>query len=214
MREETLRFRSEEKRPVVVAILAFVLTTVTVVAVNTYLHRAFMPDYSISRYVGTETWSAVVFALSNLVVAFCTLMYLYRVGEKWKFWRPYYWVVIMMMVGLIGLSACPIGYFDLPGQGYATSAPSRIHEVCSRLMFVCMLTVTAIVLFCNRASRATRLAAAIYVAYGAVCVFGYATTAPWFLQHTLLFESCYLFGFLAFCLGMQGRRKIEEKSDE
>lgn len=214
MKEQTLRFKIAEKRPIVVAILMFVLTSVMIVAVNSYLLRAFFPTYSISRYVGSATWSSVVFALANLIVAFCVLTYLYRVGEKWQFWRAYYWVVVMMAVGLIGLSACPIGYFDLPGTAYATSAPSHVHEICSRMMFICMLLVTGLVLLCGKASRATRIVAAVYVAYGFVCVFGYATAAPWFLQHVLFFESCYLFGFLAFCMGLQGRKKLEEECDE
>lgn len=70
-----------------VAILTFVLTTVLVVAVNSYMRKAFMPEYSISRYVGTETWSAIVFALANLVVAFSVLAYLYRVGRSGSFGR-------------------------------------------------------------------------------------------------------------------------------
>ncbi len=211
MSEGVSRLRITDKRPMVVAILMFVLTTVVTVAVNSYLLRAFMPGYSISRYIGSETWSAIVFALANFVVAFCALTYLYRVGERWRFAPGYYWVVVLMAVGLVGLSVCPIGYFDLPGSEYATSAPSHIHEICSRLMFVCMLMVAAIILFCKRASRLTRIVAAMYVAYGVVCVFGFMTEAAWFMRHVLLFESCYLFGFLAFCLGLQGRKSKERE---
>lgn len=207
MSEETPKFKGAEKRPIVVAILVFVLTTVSTVAVNSYLHKAFIPWYSISRYVGSETWNAIVFALANMLVAFSVLTYLYRVGEKWKFWRIYYWIVVAMAVGLVGLSVCPIGYFDLPGYGYATSVPSHVHEVCSRLMFLCMLLVVTMILFCKRASRVTRMVAAVYVAYGVVCVMGYCTHAEWFAKHLLLFESCYLFSFLAFCLGLQSQRK-------
>lgn len=212
MKERSLRFRITEKRPIVVAILLFVLPTVLIVAINSYLLKAFMPTYSISRYVGSATWSSIVFALANLVVAFCVLTYLYHVGEKWQFWRAYYWIVVMMAVGLIGLSACPIGYFDLPGMAYATSAPSHVHEICSRMMFMCMLVVAGIVLVCSKASRVTRMVAAMYVAYGLVCMTGYMTKGPWFFQHMLLFESCYIFGFLAFCMGLQGRKKISENN--
>jgi len=198
----------------VVAILIFVMTTVLTVAVNSYIRKALMLDYSISRYIGSETWSAIMLALANMVVAFSVLTYLYQVGEKWQFWRAYYWIVVLMAVGLVGLSACPIGYFDLPGEAYATSAPSHVHEICSRMMFVCMLVVAVMVLCCKKASRATRLAAAVYVAYGVACVFGYMTTASWFVRHMLLFESCYLFGFLSFCLGMQGRKGIEKGRED
>lgn len=210
MQERVARIRNVEKRPIMVAILVFVLTTVTIVLVNSYLLHAFMPWYSISRYVGSETWSAIVFVFANMVVALKVLAYLYKVGEKWQFWHGYFWVVVMMMVGLIGLSVCPIGYFDQPGAAYATSAPSHMHEICSRLMFVSMLVVASMVVFCKRASRVTRMAAAVYVAYGVVCVFGFMTEASWFVRHVLLFESCYLFGFLAFCLGLQSRRIQEE----
>jgi len=202
-REALRRIKNTEKRPIVVAILVFVLTTVTIVVVNSYLLGKFMPNYSISRYVGSETWSAIGFMMANLVVAMMVLKYLYMVGEKWGFGRGYFWVVVMMAIGLIGLSACPIGYFDV--VGYATSAPSHVHEICSRLMFVCMLVVATMILVCKPAVVATRLVAAVYTAYGVVCVFGYMTGAQWFVSHVLLFESCYIFGFLAFCLGLQGR---------
>lgn len=213
MRDGKTRLGVMEKRPIMVAILIFVLTTVLTVAVNSYLKQAFLPGYSISRYVGSETWSAVVFALANFVVAYCAAKYLYRVGEKWRVWRGYYWVVVLMAVGLIGLSVCPIGYFDLPGAGYATSVPSQVHEVCSRLMFVCMLVIAGMILLCQAANRVTRVVAAVYVTYGVVCVFGFLVKAPWFAQHLLVFEACYLFGFLAFCLGLQGSNKIQEKDN-
>lgn len=200
---QTIRIKQTERRPIVVALLAFVLTTVAAVTINSWLRQAFTPSYSISRYVGSETWSAIVFALANVVVAVNVLSYLYLVGERWRLARVYFWLVVAMMVGLIGLSACPVGYFDT--AGYATSVPSHVHEVSSRMMFCCMLAVAGMIVLCQRASRATRMAAAVYVAYGVVCILGYLTKAQWFLQHLLLFESCYLFGFLAFCLGLQGR---------
>lgn len=202
MKETVPRLRMLEKRPIVVAILIFVLTTVAIVIINSLMRRAFLLNYSISRYVGSETWSAVVFGVVNYVVAFSVLTYLYRVGEKWKFQRWYYWIVVLTVVGLVGLSMCPIGYFDQPGSEFASSAPSHVHEICSRTMFVGMMVLVAMICFSKKTSRVTRMMAVAYIIYGMLCALGFIIKAPWFLGNMLVFESCYTFGFLALCLGL------------
>lgn len=118
-----------------------------------------------------------------------------------------------MAVGLIGLSACPIGYFDLPGEAYATSAPSHVHEICSRLMFICMLVVAAIVLLCKSESSDADGSSGVCGVWAGMRFWVFYRGA-WFVSRVLVFESCYLFGFLSFCLGMQGGKKVEEGKDE
>lgn len=181
------------------ALAIFALSVVLIVAVNSFGH-GFHIWYSISRYVGLETWSAILFALGNLVVGILMIYYLYWVGGKIGATRGYYWLIVIIVMALLGLSACPIGYFDLPGEAYASSAPSIIHECCSRVMFAAMLIVAAVFALRERESLQTRIGCGIFLIYGIFCVAGYLAHAEWFRGAMLVFESLYLIGFMVMCL--------------
>ena len=68
-----------------------------------------------------------------------------------------------MECGGVQDSECCCGIYDF----------SRIHELCSRTMFFGMLMVATVIMLALAASRATRLWAGTYVAYGLVCVYGF-----------------------------------------
>lgn len=189
-----------KRRWMLEVILLFVSTASLAVIVNSLLGYGFHTEFSISRYVGLETWSAIVFALGNFVVAYLMVQYLYALGEAWKMSRWFYWLVVVMAIALIGLSVCPVGYFDSEWASYGTSAPSRIHELCSRLMFAMMLFVTMAVALRRDTSKETRFANLIFVAYGLLCLFGYLTKGAWFVNALLFFESSYLLSFMVLCL--------------
>lgn len=194
-----------EKKLIMWALGIFVVVSGGIVLINSFLMgHGWNFDYSISRYVGSETWSALVFMVANLAVAYLTLQYLYMLGEKWRLPRWFHWVVVVMAIGLVGLSAWPIAYFDPVGAEYAASGISRIHEICSRVMFFGMLMVATAMMLALPASRLTRLWCGIYVAYGLVCVYGFLTKEPWFAQMILVYESMYLAGFFVLCLCMNG----------
>lgn len=197
----------KEKRGIILAAGVFLLTALMAIIGNSLLGYGFQPTFSISHYVGLETWSAVIFAAGNFVVAFFMLYYLFLVGEKWGFRKWFFWVIVLMAIGLIGLSMCPIGYYDLEGAGWATSAPSRVHEICSRGMFVMMLIISARFASAQAVSKGTKVASLVFLLYGLFCVYGYLGGAGWFARHILLFESGYLLGFLALCLGLQGKEE-------
>lgn len=200
-----------QKRWMLEAIGVFVSTSLLAVTFNS-LQYGWHWDYSISRYVGLETWSAILFALGNVLVAGLFGRYLYTVSEKWQMPRWFYWVTVVMAMALIGLSVCPIGYFDLVGTGYASSAPSRIHEICSRLMFFCMLLMAFTVQWRGCVQTRVRCCCVMFVLYGFLCLSGYFLKADWFVQSVLVFESAYLLGFMILCLGFQG--KINQEAEE
>lgn len=195
-----------------VAIAVFLATSVLAVTLNSLAGVGLRFDYTISRYVGLKTWSAIMFALGNFVVAGAMLKYLYGVAENWKMPRWVFWLIVVMLVALIGLSVCPIGYFDPEWAKYGTSAPSLIHGLCSRTMFASMLVMMVMVVLCTLASRWTRIFAVIFLAYGIFCLYGYFSRVKWFEGAVLVFESLYLFGFMVLCLGLKSRKIKEGES--
>lgn len=193
------------KKMMLLAFAIFVATSGLAVIVNSLLGIGLRFDYTISRYVGLETWSAVVFALGNFVVAGAILYYLYEVIQVWKMPRVAYWCVVVMLVGLIGLSVCPIGYFDPVGAKYGTSAISLIHGLCSRTMFMTMMVMMLLVVLNVMASKMTRVLGVVFIIYGLMCLCGHLLRVGWFVNTVLVFESLYIMGFMVLCFGFKGK---------
>lgn len=201
------------RKLMLLAILVFLTTALCAVVVNSILGNGLHWNYSISRYVGLETWSAVVFALGNVFVATIMLYYLYGLGEEYGMSKWFYWVVVVMLCGLWGLSACPIGYFDPVGTYYGASAISRIHEFCSRVMFCAMLLAVSMLFYGEKMDRKRRIGAVLFIIYGLICTWAYIVDARWFINLTLIFESLYILGFMVWCLwcGYMKRPRKEVK---
>lgn len=197
-----------QKGLMLAALGIFLVEVVGIVEVNSLMGHGVHFEWTISRYVGLETWSAVVFAILNLVVMLAMLYYLYGVGESWRMERGFYVLVVTIVLALVGLSACPLGYFDVAGS---VSLISRVHEFCSRLMFMMMLVLALIVVTCSRASKTTRILVGIFVGYGLVCAYGFVVRAGWFVQGGLVFEAAYLLGFMGWCLSCQTKKTLVGK---
>lgn len=199
------------KKLMILALAIFGCTACAAVVVNSLTGVGLYFNYSISRYVGLRTWSAIVFAIGNFIVVGAMLKYLYSVAENWGMARWVYWLIIVMLIALIGLSVCPIGYFDPVGARYGTSSPSLIHGLCSRIMFASMLVMMLVVALCMMASKWTRISAVMFLAYGTVCLYGYFSHVAWFENTVLVFESLYLVSFMVLCLGFKGNNEVLAK---
>lgn len=197
--------RLSEKKELVVALVIFVLTSALAVVINSLVGYGWDTSRSISRYVGMETWGAVIFALGNFVVAALLGKYLWKKGEVWKMPRVYYYAVLVMGVSLIWLSMCPIGYFDIDGN---ISVISRLHEIASRTMFAIMALIFAMIALNKNCCKLLRQGAVAYLVYVVICILGYFSKASWFVPVFLFFEASYLVGFAIILLVCE-KRTIE-----
>lgn len=182
------------------ALAIFLVTAFASIIVNSTLFgHGFHLEYSISKYVGLETWSAVIFAIGNCFVAALFGKYLWKLGEAWKMPRLFYYLIIVMVVGLLGLSFCPSGYNDFAGQ---KSLITWLHEICSRTMFVAMMMEAALIAVWKKAGRLAHALCVAYVVYAVICIVGYFSDGEWFLPLVMVYETVYLAAFmimLAFC---------------
>lgn len=192
---------------IAVALAVFLVTSFAAIIVNsTLLGHGFHLEYSISKYVGLETWSAVLFTIGNFFVAALFGRYLWKLGEAWGMPRLFYYLIIVMVVGLLTLSFCPSGYFDFEGK---KNLITWLHEISSRTMFVAMMAEAALIAFWKKASRLAHALCVAYVVYAFICIIGYFTKGEWFLPLMMIYETMYLAAFmimLAFC----GMRDAEE----
>lgn len=204
--------RGGEKWQIWLTMAIFAVTMLAAVVGNSLMGYGWHINYSISRYVGLETWSAMLFALGNFVVAGLIGRYLYQVGEAWQMPRWFYWVVVLLAAGLVGLSVCPLMYFDHNG---IKSTPTMVHEICSRTMFAGMLVVAGTLLTRRGLNKVTKVYAAVFVVYGLLCCVGYLTKAGWFIGLMLFCEAAYIWGFMGLCIMIRERRldgKIKTKA--
>lgn len=189
-----MRSKLTRRGKMLVAMLVFVLTSSFAVVTNGLMQGGINLNYSISRYVGLATVSAVIFAIGNFVVTDFMAERLYGVGRALKMPKLFYWVVVVMAVALIGLSVCPVGYFDLaPG---VESIPSLVHQVCSRVMFVCMLLTSTWLALHSGVTKWAKLWCVLYTVYAVICAVGFILEFEWFISWILIFESCYLLWFM------------------
>jgi len=183
-----------KKRGLVWGLLFFVVVEAIIIIANSLIQKSFRIGWSISTYVGLQTWSAVVFALSNCVVAGLLAQYLWKLGRAWSMPRLYYYCCFLAIVGLIWLSFCPVGYFDVGGQ---TSIISFAHQIASRLMFIMMLLVAVMLAGRSKSTPRSQAALAVFVVYAFVCVAGYMTEAVWFMPVIMVYETLYIVGFVS-----------------
>lgn len=188
-----------KRKMILLAMMIFILTAGLAVLCNsTIWGYGLHLEYSISRYVGLEAWSSVMFTLGNIIVAGCIASYLYYLAEIWRLPRWFYWLVIVMVVMLLALSFCPVCLFD-PAPG-VKSVPTFIHEVSSRTMFLAMLLAAIVFMVCGRVHGQARRQSLYFATFGVICVCGYLSGMDWFLNLVLIFETTYLLWFMFLCL--------------
>lgn len=197
------------KRSCLIAALAiFLIAALTAVLINSFvMGYGFSTGRSISRYVGFEMWSAVVFAVGNFFVSGVMGVFLWRLGKLWEMPRVYYYCVFLMVLGLISLSVCPIGLCDIDGQ---KSLVSLIHELSSRTMFIMMMVAAGLMAMKPYGTKASCILCVTYVVYGLVCIFGYLGHEIWFESRVLIFETLYIVGFIVVLLCQRDKRLVKQ----
>ncbi|MBR5408893.1 hypothetical protein IK112_03060 [Candidatus Saccharibacteria bacterium] len=168
------------------AMLAIILTIYIVRDGNFYL------DYSISRYVGRELWSAIFFAVVNFVLVWLVWEYLKQLWPKYgQAWRV---VMIIMLVGFVGLSLCPLGLFDANYGDYGVI--SILHQIFSRSMFFFMAIAAGIAGWKQKQNKWIFGLCLAYVIC-AITMMIMSFTAKIFWDFNFIFESVYIYLFYA-----------------
>lgn len=149
-------------------------------------------DMTISRHMGATWWSALIFLGCNLTIAPIIMKYIIEVWRYLKLPKIWLFLGIMSVVGLVGLSFCPIGLFDASVE--ELGVVSVFHQIFSRGMFLAMWAmalVTVVELWSVRRVRWWL----IFLAYGAFYVAFFAAAPEVLRPADLIFESIYLYGF-------------------
>lgn len=191
--------KTVKKWPILAALGAFLvgasIAVVRGILAQAYVGRAqaWALGNTISYYVGTSTWTAVLFAALNFVTVGLMGYYLWQMGQVWRMPRIYHYLVVILAVAFVWLSVCPVYYADYMGH---VSLVSRMHEVASRTMFIMMALIALLVTLKREASVSTRILGVVYLVLAMVSVLGYFIKGAWFTPVILIWESSYILAFL------------------
>lgn len=192
--EKMARVGLPSKWLAVSAMAVFLGSSFLSIAVNSDVYgHGFDISSSISHYVGLEVWSAIFFTIANVFVAILLGNYLWRMGRAWRMPRVFYWMIVILVASLIGLSVCPSGMCDV---GESPSIVTWVHVLTSRTMFFVMMLLAAMVVFCKHANTTAHAVNILFLMYAILCLVGFLTEDTWFMNAVMVYETMYLFGFM------------------
>ena len=174
---------------------------VTVVAIITIMHsfilgRGFHLNWSISRCMGTDFWSAIIFCLANFVVAVMTLKYLFTVKREYGLSPIFVILAVIMTVLFVLLSVFPVGLFDANWGEFGLI--SHLHRGSSYTLFAFLILLTLDLMIEVRKGLVMHLFGAAAVTLSLFCVISFFAGWDFFNDYMYIFESGYVLMNLVF----------------
>lgn len=141
---------------------------------------------TISKYVGLNLWSALVFGFGNTLITILMLYYLSTNARiKNTLWH-------LLMVGFIGCFVILSIFPHLPDG----SAVAQVHQIFAAIMFTVMSLVGIITLIISK-QKFTIILTTLFVAFSIYFILSYIFRPDYFMQNILWLEATYLYAFFA-----------------
>ena len=170
---------------------------------------------TVSRYVGLELWTSVLFAVFNLVITLIMFRYYFALKKQ----RSTLWFIFgcIQVAGFLLLSIFPHNIFM---EGQAREIVINIHEVSARAMFISMFGMAIETLRLSYPNhlkflqnlpllrapknlafpKITTPVCLFFITYGIVYAISYATRWAPIWDRVLILETGYIYAFIAFLL--------------
>lgn len=150
---------------------------------------------TVSKYVGLNIWSSVLFAIYNFLIAFLMVRYyLYAYKGLSKIWLV---LGFIQLFGFIGLSIFPHAAFL---SGDVKEVVVNLHIALARIMFFAMfgMAIERLRIACGRDNR-NKFAAKIclaFIIYGLIYALGYMDQDGFLWHIMLIWETGYIYAFM------------------
>ena len=170
-------------------ILYYVVISVIVLSHSFLEGYGFHLDYTISRYLGMTFWSAILFLVTSIISSIILFKFILKFKKEHKMNSLWFVFAVLMLIGLLGLSFCPIGLFD---EVYGEfGIVSLCHRFFSITMFSSSIAFSGLS-FLKFKEKTTRLNLASFAVYGSAVALLYATENPFLMDLIFLFEGIFL----------------------
>ena len=188
-----------EKTYIKLAIAVYILVVLVVVLGNSFLcDFDFHTNYTISRYIGLSTWSALLFLMASLAVFYNVLKYVLFLRREHHMNKIWSIVSILTVSALIGVGIFPVGYFDQTFGDFGVV--STLHRSFACAMFCLSIPMIFLTTLHFRHENRFLIPSTIFVVYGLFFVFCYHFQLQFFMNSILFFESAFLAYFLSLLL--------------
>ena len=153
---------------------------------------------TISRYVGLELWSSVLFAICNIIISVFMMRYYLATWKK----LSTFWLIcgIVQLIGFIGLSLVPHIAFV---SGEAGETMVLWHNILARVMFFAMfgMAIERLRLATkDKITSKTRLMATntciFFLMYGLTYAVSYTLNLDVLFSGILIWETGYIYAFM------------------
>ena len=142
--------------------------------------------FTISIFVGLQTWSVLLFCALNIIIATMLIVYIATQAKI----RNFLWCFLMYLfvVAYVGLSLAA----KIPDNTISTD----IHQFFSKSLFVIITLITILTIFItnNKLTKVLAISIAIYGIFFIIC---YVLKAGFFMDGILWHESAFIFVFFA-----------------
>ncbi len=175
---------SEVKWYMLRAMAIFTACIVTIIAIYVFRDKTIHLNDSISFYMGRETWSAIIFGVCNIAVAYNWWQYIKgaegRYNKRWLAWGA------LIVATFLGLSICPYMLF---GEGVV----STMHQIFSRIMFVSMGMMVFEDILVSSGWR--KIVMMLFLAFGLILIaMSMMTQVFWDLA--IILEAMWIYGYM------------------
>lgn len=175
---------------------------------NSFLYDfGFHTNYTISRYIGLSTWSALLFLFASLGIFYNVLKYVLAIRREHKMNLLWTIVSITTVTMLIFVGLFPVGYFDKTFGDFGIV--STLHRSFACAMFCLSIPMVFLTALHFRHEKQFLTPSIIFVIYGLFFVFCYHLQLQFFMNSILFFESAFLAYFLSILLIIPTRKTPE-----
>lgn len=199
--------RLNDRTALALAFAIFMMSVIFVVIFNSFVMKeGFHVEYSISKYVGLNLFTAGLFLACNVMVGWLLYQYLLSVKRNYKMSQAWWVCGVFMLVMLVGLSLCPVEYFDRFVTEGEHSIVTYIHFFTSRAMFfAAILTGIETLIRFWKINRA-KWPALIFVVYGFFAAFCFLSKNEFFFAYELIFEWLFLALYMGLLAGIPDKK--------
>ncbi len=198
----------QPKTHVKISLLTYILITTIIVGGHSFLENyGFNLDYTISRYIGLKTWSAVLFFATSIFIFINIMKYLEFLKKTFKMNTVWWTIAIITMVSLLGVGLCPIGYFDEVYGDFGFV--SIVHRITSSMMFCFSIILVLLMALKFHTEKPFFLLSLLYAFYGLTFITLYMLNVQLFVQNIFIFEATFLAFFYIILLS----KRIEDRLD-
>lgn len=191
--------KAEQTKIKTIMVIYGIVISIIVVSHSFIEGYDFHLDYTISRYLGLMCWSAILFLITSIFSAAALFKFILRFKNRHKMNILWFITACLMLIGLLGLSICPIGLHDEVYGNFGTV--SICHRYFSIVMFASSV-VFAGLSFLKFKEKTTRLNLGTFVIYGSAVALLYATENPFLMDLIFLFEGIFLIWMMVVLLNL------------